>query len=168
MRRASGGFMLVEASMTYAVIGIALVALLPVFAMAMKAKTKSGQVATATMLANELLEEIRLHKWDEATPVGGGRIDTPGAIGTEAGESSADKRTFDDIDDFNGWTENPPMDPVMRPLNAFAAYSRSATVAYVDSTIAASASPTDYKLITACAQASGMKPVCVTALATNR
>ena len=126
------------------------------------------RIEAASQLSTELLEEIRLRKWDSATPKLHRHISRPGALGIEAGEIPSDKRTFDDIDDFNGWSEARPLDPLMRPLAAFPAFSRGVTVRYVDANMSPVPGPTDYKQVTACAQAPKMKPLCIDTVLTNR
>lgn len=162
------GFILVEASVTYVVLALALVALMPLFILSIRAAKNARRVAVATHLSVELLEEVRLRRFDEATPTPSAAIATPGALGLDAGETAADKAGFDDIDDFNGWSEAPPKDPVGRVLGAFPSYSRSVTVRYVSSDLSVSGSPTGYKQVTACTLAPSMKPVCLDTLVTNR
>lgn len=165
MRR---GFILVEVSITYLILSLALVALIPVFILAIRAAKNTEQIEAATQLSVELIEEIRLRKWDEATPIPQAYITGPGPIGVNTGEVASDKRTFDDIDDFNGWSENPPMDPMMNPLSAFSAYSRTVTVQYVDPSLNPAASATDYKKVTACTSSANLKPLCMDTVFTNR
>jgi hypothetical protein len=109
-----------------------------------------------------------MRKWDERTPANGAHVAAPSALGVDGAESATDKRTFDDVDDFDGWTEPVPTDPVMRALPDFKAFRRAVTVAYVDSTLAASAAVTDYKLITVCTRTAKISPTCLSTLVTNR
>ena len=163
------GFMMVEAALAVVILSVGLVALGPAFVMTIKASKGAEQIKVATQLSVELLEEIRLHRWDEGTPTPSAAISQGSAtLGIDSGESAADKTTFDDIDDFNGWTENPPKDPMMQSLANFSGYSRSVTVRYVDSTLAVSAVPTDYKQVTACTQPPKGVSVCLDTLLTNR
>lgn len=164
----SRGFILIEVSITYIVLSLALVALVPMFILSLRANKASERAAVALHLSQELLEEVRLHRWDEATPTPSAHIAVGSAIGLDAGENALDKRTFDDIDDFNGWTESPPQDPVMRPLTAFSTYSRSVAVRYVDAAFQPAGSPTDLKQVTVCTAAPQMKPVCLDTIVSNR
>ena len=162
------GFILVEASITYLILSLALVALVPLFILSVRANTATLHVKVATQLSVELLEEIRLRKWDEKTPASRLAISTGSVIGMDSGASATDKRTFDDLDDFNGWSENPPLDPVMRPLTDFAGYSRSVTVSYVDAALQPVTGPTDYKQLSVCTTFPKLTPVCLNTLFTNR
>lgn len=164
----SRGFILIEASISYVVLSLALVALVPMFILSLRANKASEKTAVAAHLAQELLEEVRLRRWDESTPAPAVHIAAGGSLGADAGENAADKRTFDDIDDFSGWSESPPADPVMRPLPDFSSYSRSVVVGYLDASFQASGSPTDLKQVTVCARAARMNPVCLDTILANR
>lgn len=52
----------------------------------------------------------------------------PGSFGMEAGESI--RRDFNDVDDYDGWTESPPKNRDGNPLSstAFGGYARSVEV----------------------------------------
>ena len=169
MSRSKSGVLLVEASMACVIISVALVALVPTFVLSLKANKAAEQMKVATQLSTELLEEIRLRRWDELTPLPPQSIAVGSStLGIDAGENAADKRTFNDIDDFNGWTENPPKDPMMLALTGIVGYSRSVTVRYVDSALANSATPTNYKQVTVCTQEPKGASVCLDTLFTNR
>lgn len=167
----SRGFVLIEVTIAYVLLTVALLALLPVFILAIRAGKSTEQLQVSTYLSQELLEEIRLRKWDQnnaATPV---HIDNPSAtLGRDGAESATDKKTFNDIDDFNGWTEAAVKDPLNNPVPAFAAYSRAALVSYVDSNLVVLSTPTtsDYKQVSVCTQTAKLSPICLTTVFTNR
>lgn len=162
------GFVLVEVTIAYVLLVFALVSLVPVFIVAIRAGTNTEQLQAATYLSTELLEEIRMRKWDERSTTSVPHVAAPSVIGRDGTESAADKRTYDDVDDFHGWTENAVVDPVMRPLPAFKSYVRTVAVAYVNSTMAASAVVTDYKMITVCTRTAKINPSCLSTMVTNR
>ena len=163
------GFILVEVTIAYVLLAVAIVALVPVFIVAIKAGTTTQQLQTATYLSVELMEEVRMRKWDERTDGGTfAHIAAPSTIGRDGAESATDKRQYDDIDDFNGWTEGVPYDPVMRVLTDFSEYRRTVAVVYVDSSMAVSGLATDYKKITVCTRTAKISPACLTSMVTNR
>lgn len=165
----SRGFILTEVAIAYIVLTLAIAALVPVFIMAVRANKNTEHTQMAVHLAAELLEEVRLRKWDTNSPSPAAYVTVPSSVlGPEGGESATDKRTFDDVDDFNGWAESGVLDPVMRPLAAFSSYSRSVTVSYVTPALAASGVATDYKRIQACAWTPRISPVCLDTVVTNR
>ena len=163
-----GGFVLVEVTIAYVLLIFALVSLVPVFIVAIRAGTNTEQLQAATYLSTELLEEIRMRKWDERTAASGAHIAAPSTLGVDGAENAADKRTFDDIDDFNGWTEAAAVDPIMRALPDFKSYRRTVAVAYVNANLAISAPVTDYKMITVCTRTAKISPACLSTMVTNR
>lgn len=163
------GFILVEVTIAYVLLAVAIVALVPVFIIAVKAGTNTEQLQVATYLSNELLEEVRMRKWDERTDGSTfAHIAVPSVLGRDGTESATDKTTYDDVDDFNGWTENGARDPIMRVLPDFKLYIRTVAVAYVDSSMAVSGPMTDYKRITVCTRTAKISPSCLTTMVTNR
>lgn len=163
------GYVLVEVTIAYLILTVALIALLPVFVLAIKAGKSTEQLQTATYLSQELLEEVRLRKWDQNSSSTPQHINNPSAaLGPDAGET--DKTKFNDIDDFNGLSENPPKDPLNNPLTAFSAYTRTVTVNYVDSTMVVLSTPStsNYKQVQVCTSTSLRAGICLTTLFTNR
>lgn len=170
-RRSERGYMMVEALLTAAVIGIALTALVSVTAMTVKANLNSEAANVSAYLSQKLLEEIRLRKWDERTPTPPRLTRNRSAIGTDGGvESATDKTTYNDIDDFHGWTEAPPRDPMMRATTGFSLYSSSVSVSYVNTATLATEtnSRTDYKRVSVCSWLKNRKSICLITLITNR
>lgn len=162
------GFILTEIAVTYVLLAFAVVTLVPVFAVTMRASKNTEQIITATYLSTALMEEVLLRKWDSATPLPAVHISSGSVLGADAGETSSDKRTFDDIDDFNGWAENPPQDPAGGAMAAFASYTRTVAVRYVDANLSPTASVTDYKQVTVCTRTAKLKPLCMDTICTNR
>lgn len=164
----SRGFILVEASIAYIVLSLALVSLMPLFVLSVRANKNAERVAVATHLATELLEEIRMRRFDEASPVPAKPVLNLSPLGVDAGESASDKATFDDVDDFSGWTEAPPSDPLGRPLAAFKDYSRTVLVGYVNSALGAAGGTTHRKRVSVCTASPKVKPVCLDTVFANR
>lgn len=163
------GFLLAELSVTLLVLALAVVALVPVFAVNIRSGKASARSQQAAWLSQELLEEVRMRKWDENTPASPTYTVPSATLGVDVGESAADKRTFDDVDDFNGWTESPARDPVMGAIPDLPDYARSVTVQYVIPDVyVATTTLTDYKLVTACTQIPGRSPKCLDTIVSNR
>ena len=163
------GFILVEVTIAYLLLTVALIALLPVFVLAIKAGKSTEQLQTATYLSQELLEEVRLRKWDQNSASTPGHISTPStSIGPDAGET--DKTKFNDIDDFNGLSESPPKDPLNNSMADFSVYTRAVTVGYIDSSGVAVSTPatSDYKQVQVCTSTSRMSGICLSTMFTNR
>jgi type II secretory pathway pseudopilin PulG len=54
------------------------------------------------------------------------------ALGPEALESNGARRSFDDVDDYNGWNASPPQDKDGSPMPELSGWRRTATVAFVN------------------------------------
>jgi Tfp pilus assembly protein PilV len=164
------GIVLIEVTIAYLILTLALVTILPVFVLAIRAGKSTEQLQAATYLSQELLEEVRMRKWDENTASTPVHISnpTPSPLGPAAGET--DKTKFNDVGDFNGWTEPAVTDPLNNPVAAFSAYSRTVTVAYVDSSLVVLSTPTtsDFKQVTVCTSAARRSPICLSTILANR
>lgn len=160
-----------EALLTFVVVGVSMTALSAALIMIVKSNVNSEGSVVSTHLSMRMLEEIRMRRWDENTPMDAQYITKRSAIGLDGVESASDKRTFNDIDDFNAWTESPPKDPVMNSLPDFDDYTTSVTVRYVDNvdlSPPSGATKTDYKAIRVCSWRKNMKSVCLDTIITNR
>lgn len=111
----------VAASLILAVIAVAAVR---AAAGAAAAQATSSRSVTAALLAESLLAEI------ERTPY----IDpsNPATLGRDAGESATDKTTFDDVDDYDGWTESPPQDSNGVAIPNMTGWTRKVSVIWSD------------------------------------
>ncbi|MEK7232238.1 MAG: hypothetical protein AAB268_00360 [Elusimicrobiota bacterium] len=161
---------MIEALLTLGVIAVSLTALSAALIMIIKSNSTGEASVVAVQLSQRMLEEIRLRRWDENTPIPPDYTRNRSTIGRDGGaESASDKKTYNDIDDFNGWTESPPKDPYMNSLTAFSAYTTSVTVGYLNvTTLAPSATKTDFKKITVCTWRKNRKSICLDTILTNR
>jgi Tfp pilus assembly protein PilV len=163
------GIILIETALTVLILSLGVLALAPLLAYSVRASGRVDQVKVATQLSTELLEEILMHKWDTLTPATGVSIARGSTtLGVDAGETAGIKTTFDDIDDFNGYGESPPRDPLMQSLTVFNGYTRTVSVSYVTAALVASGMPTDYKQVQVCTQWKAQPAVCLNTLVTNR
>ncbi len=164
-----GGYILMEVVVTVLILSLSIVALMPIFAMSYKGSRRSERTLVAIHLAQELMEEIKLRKWDEASYTGRpGPLADPGPLGPDPGEDPKDKRSFNDVDDFAGWREEPPQDPVMRPLAESSGYRRSVLVRYLDSDLKPSEAQTDYKHVSICVASQNVTWTCLDRIFANR
>jgi type II secretory pathway pseudopilin PulG len=166
----SKGYLLVEVSIAYMILALAIAALVPTFILAIKATKNTEKIQVAMDLSTELLEEVRMRRWDETTETPAAYTSSPSTLGPDTGETATDKTYFDDVDDFNGWTEKGAKDPLNRTLNNFKAYDRSVVVSYANAFLVALSTPTtsDYKRVTVCTETYNLKPVCLYTVVTNR
>ena len=124
------GATLIELIVFIVVLGIAIPTLLGLFMQANYNTVDSEVVSNTTYVAEELMEEIRSKEYDDPDQ-------TPG-FGPESGET--DRSSYDDVDDYNGYSDIPT-----------AGYTRLVTVEYAQlsgSTWESAAGTTDYKKVT--------------------
>lgn len=120
--RRPGGFTLIEASMTTAIIGIAFVAALELYTACTRQNRASAQITTAMLLARHVQEAMLSLPFTDPNPLSA-------KFGAESGETLA---TFDDIDDFHNQSFNPPIDAMRRPINELSNYTQTVTVTNVN------------------------------------
>lgn len=102
-KKGQTGFTVIEIVLAITTLAIALPPLLHIFAETAVTGAKAAILPTANLLGNELMEEIKSRKFDElSAKSASGNWST--ALGPDAGESG-NKALFDDVDDFNGWTQ---------------------------------------------------------------
>jgi type II secretory pathway pseudopilin PulG len=122
------GLTLIEAVAVIVVLGLAIPVLLRLFAEVSYKSARSESVSVATFYAEQLMEEIKSKRFDESSfyPWStslGPDTSTKGLDGTN-NETTANKSNWDDIDDFNGYSDTPT-----------GGYSRSVTVIYLNPAI---------------------------------
>jgi len=108
-------------------------------------------LSVATILAQDLMEEVRSKCWDETstTSVACSGTVVASVIGADGAENRAN---YDDIDDFNNLAligNTPPQDSQGVSMTVFPFFTQRATVCYVNSAglNTCVAGPTDYKRV---------------------
>jgi MSHA pilin protein MshD len=142
-------FTLVEAMVSVVIIAVLLVVGLNVVGASGMNQYRSAQRATAAALAHDLMSDILQQPYKEPT--------TAPVFGPESGESASNKAQFDDVDDFNGWSESPPRDRANTALSDLSGWTRSVTVQWVSTAppFAAAATDTSLKQITVTVRRNG-------------
>lgn len=114
-----------------------------------RGQNSTSDALTARMLAADLLEVICDFPYDD--PADNTEFDVGGD------EVDADKTTFDDLDDFHGWTETPPSRMNGTAIPGASAWTRTVTVEWVDplSPSTTSGSESGAKLVTITVERAG-------------
>ncbi len=119
-------------------------------------------------LAEALMEETKSKRWDEGNSVNIQEIcsSASAVLGAEGGES---RSTYDDIDDFNGLDNIPPIDSQGVAMSGYPGYRRQASITYVNSADMNTgvAGPTCYKRIAVTVTSSGEPPIELVSLMTS-
>ena len=117
-------FSLLEVIISLFLVGTVMVVAMEVFVSAIAGRSRNGNQARAVLLAQALIDEILDQPYVE--------LDGTPAFGPETGETDGGTRTsYDDVDDYNAWTANPPegKNGVNLPLSAD--WSRDVSVRWV-------------------------------------
>jgi type II secretory pathway pseudopilin PulG len=152
LRAQRRGFAIVEAALSALIIGLMMAA-----ALELVAKSRSSQVLSDTrlrgyQLASMLMAEITDLPYADPT-------EPTVLLGPEASEILAGREAFDDVDDYNGYTEAPPRMKDGAAIAGAAGWTRTVAVSYVapaDAT-AGSIIDTGVKRITVTASIGGKK-----------
>ena len=131
------GFTMVELVLTMVVISIAALGVMSSLAFAVTHQSDGLWQAKSVALARTYFEEIMAKRFDEATPNGGV---PPCSVSTTACSSAAsfsdageDRAGFDDVDDYDGLVESPPVAPDGSPRPDYTNYQVAIAVRYPDS-----------------------------------
>ncbi len=119
------GLSLVECVIATLLVSTVLVAAMQVAAVSATYQARSAQRATAQFLARALTSDISQLAYQDP-------VNTPVAFGRELGETAASKVNYNDVDDFNGWSESPPQDRSGVVMAGMTNYTRSVAVAWVN------------------------------------
>ena len=120
-RRFAPALTLVEAIISILVVSLMLTAALHTVGAARTAHARNADYARAALLAEALMSEILLRRYEE-----GGGI---GTLGLDAGEADMPGRTgYDDVDDYYRLSDAPPRDRMGNPLPGYEGWSRTVNV----------------------------------------
>jgi prepilin-type N-terminal cleavage/methylation domain-containing protein len=122
MRRSRKAFSLVEVVIAIAIIGVMLVGALSAVSASRTSQFRISRLRQAHLLAQALIAEIVQQDYEEAG----------GTFGPDSGETGGTRANFDDVDDYNGWSQSPPQDAAGTILSEFAAYRRRVTIEYLN------------------------------------
>lgn len=117
------GVTMMEAAIGTLLVGGVLAATLNIVGPTVRVTRNAGDTLLAVALADDLIDEILARPFADPT-------NDTGAIGRETGESAPERLSFDDADDFHGWSSS-PLNEHGEPIQVGAGWLRSATVQHV-------------------------------------
>lgn len=121
------GFTLVECIMSILVLGGLLLAGMRAVEVGARMRASASQDARSVALAEGLLTEVMSNYVGEpSTGLIGGLV--TGLLGIDAGENSAQKQTFDDVDDYSNWSESPPQNADGTIISGYTGWSRTVLI----------------------------------------
>lgn len=107
--------------MAVVILGFSLLGLIGLFFNLSVNNIQTKYRTAAFVLGAEILEEIKSKRFDEASARDA--ASNWSVLGVDTGETSGNRTTYDDIDDYNGWSET-----LASPNSGF---TRAVTVGYV-------------------------------------
>jgi hypothetical protein len=113
-----------EAVMASVIIAFLVVAALNAAGASGLAQYHSGERATGRFLADGLIADVVSLAYEEP----GGCL----ALGPDAAESSTNKTSYNDVDDYNKWEESPPQDRSGNGLTELAGWKREVEVVWIN------------------------------------
>ena len=125
-RRASrrGGWTLVEVMVATMLVGVLIVPIMGVFIRTANNYYRESVRDHAWQLGQELMNEIMTRAWEDPNSTGR-------RFGRETDESTNRRQEWDDIDDYDGLVDRPPVDEMGSPLPDCDSYERRVEVRYV-------------------------------------
>jgi len=113
-----------EAVVSCALVGVLLLTAMRTVGMSVLTQYQSSEQTTARLLADGLMAEIlaKSYKDPDSTP----------QFGPESGESSTSKANYDDVDDYQGWSESPPQFADGTAMPDLTGWRRSVAVDWID------------------------------------
>jgi type II secretory pathway pseudopilin PulG len=121
------GFSYLEVLLAGAIIGTALTALGVLMGTLAHGQQRIAFQSQARTLAHSLLQEVLTRDYADA--------DRPDHWGLESDEVAGDRSTYDDVDDYDGFSESPPTLPDGTAIPGFDNFGWSVQVDWVDLSI---------------------------------
>jgi len=112
------GFTLIEAALTTVIVGLAILSMMELFESCTRQNKNGAQMTTAMLLANHIQEAMAGLPFNDP-------FSSSSHFGPETGETLT---TFNDVDDFDGSTFNPPIDAMRQSIPAQAQYTQVVSV----------------------------------------
>jgi type II secretory pathway pseudopilin PulG len=118
------GISLVEVTISMVIVSITSLSVIQMFGVSAKTRALSSDRVRGLHLASDLLSEIASQHW--ADPAGG--ITSFGAAVHEYDGTT--RLNYNDIDDYDGWKQSPPLLPDGTPVPGFDGWTRSVKVEF--------------------------------------
>lgn len=113
-------FSLAETFVSILLVGVSLAASMQTVGAVLRQRSSTNDETVAALLGQQLLSEILAHAYEE---------EGSAVFGPETGED--ERANFDDVDDYDNWTETPPQDLSGTTLDGLSGWSREVNVEQV-------------------------------------
>lgn len=132
-RAEADGFTLIELVVAMLILAIAGLGVTYALSLGLRHQSDPMAQSKAVALAEAYMEEILARRYDEHSPVGGVPPCSPSTTACSAAGAFDDGETranFDDVDDYDGLVEQPPLDANGSPRVGYDSYQVSVSVRY--------------------------------------
>ncbi|MFG0292997.1 MAG: prepilin-type N-terminal cleavage/methylation domain-containing protein [Phycisphaerales bacterium JB050] len=118
------GISLIEVTISMVIVSILSMGVIQMLGIAAQTRAMSSDRIRGQHLANQLLAEIQSKAWHD--PIGG-----PASFGPGGSEYDGKTRLlYNDLDDYEGWTQSPPLEPNGDEIVGFQGWERSVDIQY--------------------------------------
>lgn len=124
LRKPARGFALVEAAVAVVIVSVMLVAALRLVGASGVSQAVASERLRASALAQGLMTEILDRSYDDPNEAS--------ILGIELSEVAGGRASFDDVDDYGGYTESPPRDRTGAVIPGWTGWSRQVAVDWVN------------------------------------
>jgi MSHA pilin protein MshD len=149
--REPAGFTLVELVIAISLIAITAVTLLQMTGRALSQQSDSMQSARIAALGEAYAAQILARRFDENAGPGGVPACSPATSACSSSFDDGETRdAYDDVDDFDGLDESPPLDADGNALAGYAGYRVQVSVDYADAAMVTALGlddPSDLKVV---------------------
>jgi MSHA pilin protein MshD len=126
------GLSLPEVLISTVLVGVMLVAAMKTVGAVFRTRQVNAQLGDGEALAHQLMTEILQATYEDpeetSVPIG----DPSNPLGIESGESGTTRADFDDVDDYEAWNGEPPVDKGGTALAGYELFKRTVNVYRVD------------------------------------
>jgi type II secretory pathway pseudopilin PulG len=119
-----GGFTLIEAALSVILVAVMLVAALTTAGSAAASRQNMARQQMGQALARQLMAEILQIRYEQPNGTS--------VFGLESGEAGATRAAYDDVDDYNNYTETSATDQTGSPVPEASGWARNVQVCYAD------------------------------------
>ncbi len=131
--RQQTGFTLVETIIVIVLVGAMMAGMTSLFMSSVGNSHRPFLRQKALAVINAFMDEISHKRWNEATPLGGGCVNTgascaTGPVAIAIGSDGELRATYDDIDDYHGLSQSPPQDSSGTDMPGYAGYTVTVSV----------------------------------------
>ena len=133
-RHQQAGFTLVETIIVIVLVGAMMAGMTSLFMNNVGNSYRPFLRQRALAVANAFMDEIQHRRWNEASPLGGGCVNTgascpTGPAAMAIGTDGDTRTTYDDIDDYNGLNQSPPQNSAGVDMPGYAGFTVNVPVA---------------------------------------